>query len=69
MLSEIKGNPQWQGIPAIILSSSSTSVDIAKSYQLQANAYITKPITLAEYELIAQRIYDFWLQTAKLPMN
>ena len=69
VLSEIKANPQWQCIPAIVLSSSSTPVDIAKSYQLRANAYITKPITLEEYELIAQRIHDFWLQTAKLPIN
>ena len=69
VLYEIKGNPRWQGIPAIVLSSSSTFVDIAKSYQLHANAYITKPITLEEYELIAQRIHDFWLKTVKLPID
>ena len=69
VLYEIKANPQWQGIPAIVLSSSSTAVDIAKSYQLHANAYIAKPITLGDYELIAKRIHDFWLQTVKLPRN
>ena len=69
VLSELKGNPQWQGIPAIVLSSSSTPIDIAKSYQLHANAYISKPITLEDYELIAQRIHDFWLKTVELPQS
>ncbi|MDJ0702959.1 MAG: response regulator [Leptolyngbyaceae cyanobacterium MO_188.B28] len=68
VLDEIKKNPRWQCIPAIVLSSSSTSLDITKSYQLRANAYIAKPITLEGYELVARRIHDFWLQTAKLPM-
>lgn len=66
MLRDIKGNFQWQHIPVIVFSSSSRSVDIDKSYQLNANAYITKPIVLEDYQLTAQRIHDFWLKTAKL---
>ena len=68
MLRDLKGSPKWQSIPTIVFSSSSRSVDIAKSYQLHANAYIVKPIVLEEYKLTAQRIYDFWLKTAQLTL-
>lgn len=69
VLSEIKAHPRWQNIPVIIFSSSANPSDVRKSYSLSVNAYLTKPGTLQEYELIAQRINDFWLDTAQLAMN
>ena len=69
MLKEVKCNAVWCAIPIIVLSSSATSNDIYKSYQLHANAYITKPTDFSEYQLIAQKICDFWLETARLPEN
>ena len=66
MLQEIKENLEWKNIPVIVISSSSRKIDIHKSYQLHANAYITKPIVLEDYQLTAQRIHDFWLETAQL---
>ncbi|ESA35614.1 chemotaxis protein [Leptolyngbya sp. Heron Island J] len=69
VLGEIKQNAVWQTIPTIVLSSSATRTDIDKSYQLHANAYITKPTHFSEYQVIAQKIHDFWLQTAQLPTN
>lgn len=67
MLEAIKCNAVWQTIPTIVLSSSATPQDIYKSYQLHANAYITKPADFSEYRLIAQKINDFWLKTVQLP--
>ncbi|MEA5465901.1 response regulator [Leptothoe sp. PORK10 BA2] len=67
VLREIKRNEVWQAIPTIVLSSSATPNDIYKSYQLHANAYITKPTNFSDYQLMAQKIYDFWLKTAQLP--
>ncbi len=67
VLREIKRNEVWQAIPTIVLSSSATPTDIYKSYQLHANAYITKPTNFSDYQLIAQKIHDFWLKTAQLP--
>lgn len=67
VLSEIKSNHIWRTIPTIVFSSSDASSDIAKSYQLHANAYITKPSDFDEYRLIAQVIHNFWLRTVKLP--
>lgn len=69
VLREIKRNAVWQTIPIIVLSSSATPNDIYKSYQLHANAYITKPTDFYEYQLIAQKIHDFWLKTVQLPTS
>lgn len=68
MLQELKENPQWQCIPAIVFSSSSRAIDISTSYQLQANAYVAKPIIFQDYRLTVQRIHDFWLETAQLQL-
>ena len=69
MLQDIKTNPKCQNIPVIVFSSSSRPVDIIKSYQLHANAYIVKPIILEDYKLTAQRIHDFWLKTVQLQLE
>ncbi|MBX2861985.1 MAG: response regulator [Leptolyngbyaceae cyanobacterium MAG.088] len=69
VLEEIKRNVIWQTIPTIVLSSSATPNDIAKSYRLHANAYITKPTNFSDYQQIAQKIQDFWLKTVQLPQN
>jgi len=67
ILTDIKSNPAWLSIPTVILSSSSSPSDINSSYQLHANAYISKPRQLEHYEQVAERIYSFWIQTAERP--
>ena len=69
VLSEIKHHEQWRLTPTVILSSSETSADILKSYDLRANAYLTKPGTLEGYEIVAEKIHTFWLDIAQLPAD
>lgn len=69
VLRGIKETAHWKQTPAIVLSSSALPADILKSYELSANAYITKPGTLEGYARIAERIRGFWLKTAQLPAN
>lgn len=69
VLSGIKNHIQWKITPTIVLSSSTLPADILKSYELRANAYLTKPRTLEGYELIARRIRSFWLKTSQLPAS
>ena len=40
-----------------------------KSYQLQANAYLSKPVQLDDFETLVKSISDFWLNKVKLPMQ
>jgi hypothetical protein len=38
-----------------------------KSYQLQANCYLNKPVELDAFETVVKTVNDFWLTMAKLP--
>lgn len=67
VLEEIKQNPLWKQIPIVVLSSSSSKSDIDRSYQLHANAYLSKPREFSGYQAIAQQLYGFWLETVELP--
>jgi CheY-like chemotaxis protein len=67
VLAQIKQDLSLSSIPTVILSTSDSEVDIAKSYQLRANCYLTKPGKLEEFESLVKAIYDFWLTAVKLP--
>jgi chemotaxis family two-component system response regulator Rcp1 len=67
VLSAIKGDDALKTIPTIILTTSDAEADVLRSYQLQANCYLTKPVHLDEFEAVVKSINDFWLTRAKLP--
>ena len=67
VLSRIKADPDLKSIPTVILTTSDAEVDIAKSYQLQANCYLSKPVQLEAFESLVKSINEFWLTKAKLP--
>ncbi|QLG49376.1 response regulator [Natrinema halophilum] len=53
--------------PVLILTSSKTEEDITKSYEKNANAYLTKPDGPMEFNSMAQAIEDFWIDVARHP--
>jgi two-component system, chemotaxis family, response regulator Rcp1 len=68
VLAEIKKEDgPLKTIPTVILTTSQAEVDIVKSYELQANCYLAKPVGLGEFENLVKSINDFWLTMAKLP--
>jgi two-component system, chemotaxis family, response regulator Rcp1 len=69
VLAEIKSDPNLKTIPTIILTTSESEADITKSYQLQANCYLSKPVQLNAFENLVKSINDFWLTTARLPTH
>ena len=69
MLSEIKQDSNLKLIPVIILTTSKADDDICKSYSLQANCYITKPVELEEFLDVVKSIEDFWLEIVMLPTD
>lgn len=46
--------------PIIILSSSIKEEDIEYCYELGANGYITKPISIQEFQKNIQSTFNFW---------
>jgi chemotaxis family two-component system response regulator Rcp1 len=69
VLAQIKADPSLKTIPTIILTTSEANADIVRSYELQANSYLTKPVQLEKFESLVKSINDFWLVKAKLPQR
>jgi chemotaxis family two-component system response regulator Rcp1 len=69
VLAQIKKDESLRTIPTIILTTSDEESDIMKSYQLQANCYLRKPVQLDVFESLVKGINDFWLTTIKLPQG
>jgi two-component system, chemotaxis family, response regulator Rcp1 len=69
VLARIKEDDLLKTIPTVILTTSDAEVDIAKSYQLQANCYLNKPVQLDAFENLVKSINDFWLSEVKLPKH
>jgi CheY-like chemotaxis protein len=69
VLAHIKGDASLRTIPTVILTTSDAEADIVKSYQLQANCYLSKPVELDAFENLVKSINDFWLIRVRLPQN
>jgi CheY-like chemotaxis protein len=69
VLAHIKENDDLKTIPTVILTTSDAEADIAKSYELQANCYLSKPVQLDAFESLVKSINDFWLTKVKLPQQ
>lgn len=67
VLAEVKADADLKTIPVVILTTSQAEEDILKSYQLQANCYVTKPVKLSEFVKVVQSIDNFWLSIVELP--
>jgi CheY-like chemotaxis protein len=69
VLAQVKEDPNLKTIPTVILTTSAAEADIMKSYELQANAYLSKPVQLDAFESLVNSIKDFWLTRVKLPQR
>jgi len=67
VLAEMKTEEKLKRIPVVILTTSKAEEDLARSYDLHANCYISKPIDLEQFMKVVKSIEDFWLTIVKLP--
>ena len=67
VLEELKDDADLASIPVVVLTTSAADEDILRSYDLHANAYVTKPVDFAEFEGVVVQIESFYGQTAQLP--
>ena len=67
VLAVIKEDPGLRMIPTVVLTTSEDEADILQSYQLQANAYLSKPVQLEAFEKLVGSISNFWLTQVRLP--
>ena len=60
VLAEMKADDSLRCIPVVVLTSSQAEEDILRSYELQASAYVTKPVDLDGFAKIVRGIEGFW---------
>ena len=69
VLAEIKADERLRHIPVLVFTVSNAEKDIPTAYNLQANAFITKPIDLDEFIAVVKSLEQFWLTIVKLPQD
>jgi CheY-like chemotaxis protein len=67
VLAEIKKDEDLHHIPVVVLTTSQADEDILCSYQLHANAYVTKPVDFDRFISVVRQIDDFFVTVVKLP--
>ena len=67
VLAEIKTDPDLRRIPVVVLTTSRAEEDVLMAYDLHANAYVTKPVDLAQFMKIVALIDEFWVNVVTLP--
>jgi chemotaxis family two-component system response regulator Rcp1 len=67
VLQTVKSDPELRRIPVCVMSTSRQESDVRRSYDLHANSYISKPVTIAALVEILARLHNYWLRTVLLP--
>jgi CheY-like chemotaxis protein len=67
VLAEIKADESLRTIPVVVLTTSEAEEDVLRSYNLHANAYVTKPVDFDAFIKVVQQIDDFFVTVVKLP--
>ncbi len=66
-LAEIRADPELQGIPIVVLTTSRADEDIVRTYDLGVNSFITKPVTFEGMVSIVQHLANYWFEIVELP--
>src|SRR5690349_14544637 len=56
VLAEIKADPGLKTIPVVVFTTSRAEQDVLRSYELQANCYISKPVDLEQFMIVVRSI-------------
>ena len=67
VLAEIKADAALRLIPVVVLTTSEAEEDILRSYELHANAYVTKPVDFDRFIEVIRKIDEFFVTVVKLP--
>jgi CheY-like chemotaxis protein len=67
VLAEVKSDPAFRSIPVVVLTTSKAEEDILRSYDLHANAYVTKPVDFNRFIEVVRQIDEFFVTVVKLP--
>ncbi|MFQ5889838.1 MAG: response regulator [Gemmatimonadota bacterium] len=67
VLAELKADEKLRRIPVVVLTTSQADEDVLRSYNLNANCFVTKPVDVEKFLEAVQGIENFWLSIVTLP--
>jgi CheY-like chemotaxis protein len=65
VLAAIKDDPDYRRIPVVVLTTSEAEEDIVRSYDLHANAYVTKPVHFDRFMEVVRQVDEFFITIVK----
>ena len=69
VLAEIKVDEVLRRIPVVVLTSSKAEQDVVDVYDLHANSYLVKPVSLEKFIDVVNAIESFWFSVVVLPTD
>ncbi len=69
VLKAVRADAKTRHLPIIVFSTSSAQKDVNLAYELGANAYFAKPMSLETYISKVRIIIQHWLDLALLPVS
>ena len=67
VLRRVKEDARTRSIPVVVLTSSKEDRDVAESYQLGVNSYISKPVEFDEFAKTVAELGLYWLLVNRPP--
>ena len=67
VLRSIRSNYDMNHLVVIILTTSTAQEHVDQCYQLNANCYLSKPVSMSKYTELVKGVYDFWIGSGRLP--
>jgi len=67
VLRQIRARDDLRRLPVVVMTTSQQEEDILRSYDLGANSYLTKPVSMEQFLRVAEGLDDYWFQLVVLP--
>jgi CheY-like chemotaxis protein len=67
VLRIIKSDERFRRIPVVVLTTSAQESDIQRAYDLNANAYLVKPVDYQKFTNLMRDLGFFWLMWNQAP--
>lgn len=69
VLRRVKDDVRTRTIPVVVLTSSKEDRDVAESYKLGVNSYISKPVEFDEFAKTVSELGMYWLLVNRPPVS
>ena len=67
VLARVKADESLRTIPVVVLTTSEAEEDVLRSYDLHANAYVTKPVDFESFVEVIRQVDEFFISVVRLP--